>query len=70
MASAALLQLASARRRRRRGFTLVELMVAVTGGLFVALAVFAISRQSGRFYTRESRVSDATLGALVGFERL
>ncbi len=70
MASVPLLQPAFARRRRRRGFTLVELMVAVTGGLFVALAVFAISRQSGRFYTRESRVSDATLGALVGFERL
>ncbi|MCC6903379.1 MAG: prepilin-type N-terminal cleavage/methylation domain-containing protein [Polyangiaceae bacterium] len=63
-------QTSFARRRQRRGFTLVELMVAVTGGLFVSLAVFAISRQSGRFYTRESRVSDATLGALVGFERL
>lgn len=57
-------------RRRRRGFTLVELMVAVTGGLFVSLAVFAISRQSGRFYTRESRVADATMGAMLGFERL
>lgn len=56
--------------RRRRGFTLVELMVAVTGGLFVSLAVFAISRQSGRFYTRESRVSDATMGVMLGFERL
>lgn len=57
-------------RRRRRGFTLVELMVAVTGGLFVSLAVFAISRQSGRFYTRESRVADATMGAMLGFDRL
>lgn len=56
--------------RRARGFTLVELMVAVTGGLFVSLAVFAIARESGRFYTRESRISDATLGAVLGFERL
>ena len=55
---------------RRRGFTLVELMVAVTGGLFVSLAVFAIARESGRFYNRESRVSDATLASMLGFERL
>jgi type II secretory pathway pseudopilin PulG len=58
------------RRRGSRGFTLVELMVAVTGGLFVSLAVFAIARESGRFYNRESRMSDATLSAVLGFERL
>ena len=58
------------RRGHRRGFTLVELMVAVTGGLFVSLAVFAISRQTGRFYTRETRVTDATLASMVGFERI
>ena len=57
-------------RRSRRGFTLVELMVALTGGLFVSLAVFALARDSGRFYQRESRVASATVGALVGFERL
>ena len=54
----------------RRGFTLVELMVAITGGLFVSLAVFALARESGRFYNRESRVSDATLASMLGFERL
>jgi len=58
------------RRRGTRGFTLVELMVAVTGGLFISLAVFAIARESGRFYNRESRMSDATLSAVLGFERL
>lgn len=58
------------RRRRARGFTLVELMVALTGGLFVTLAVFALARDSGRFYQRESRVANATVGALLGFERL
>jgi type II secretory pathway pseudopilin PulG len=56
--------------RRRRGFTLVELMVAITGGLFVSLAVFAIARESGRFYNRESRMSDANLSVVLGFERL
>ncbi|MEZ4224147.1 MAG: prepilin-type N-terminal cleavage/methylation domain-containing protein [Polyangiaceae bacterium] len=57
-------------RPKSRGFTLVELMVAVTGGMFIALAVFALASDAGRFYKRESRVSDATLAGLVGFERL
>jgi hypothetical protein len=57
-------------RGGRAGFTLVELMVALTGGLFVSLAVFALARDSGRFYQRESRVANATVGALIGFERL
>jgi type II secretory pathway pseudopilin PulG len=64
--------LAAGRRARRRqaGFTLVELMVALTGGLFISLAVFGLARDSGRFYQRESRVANATIGALLGFERL
>lgn len=57
-------------RSRTRGFTLTELMVAVTGGLFVSLAVFALARDGSRFYQREQRVSDATLSAVIGFERL
>jgi len=57
-------------RRSAAGFTLVELMVALTGGLFVSLAVFALARDSGRFYQREARVANATIGGLLGFERL
>ncbi len=56
--------------RSRRGFTLVELMVAMVGGLFVSMAVFTIAKQSSRFAMRQSRVSDATLQAVVGFERM
>lgn len=62
------------RRRRFRakshGFTLVELMVALTGGLFLSLAVFALARDAGRFYQREARLSNATISGLIGFERL
>lgn len=55
---------------RDAGFTLVELMVALTGGLFVILAVLALARDSGRFYQRETRVANATIGGMMGFDRL
>lgn len=58
------------RLRAEQGFTLVELMLALTGGLFVSLVVFALARDGSRFYQRESRVAEATLGNLIGFERL
>jgi hypothetical protein len=63
---------ARARRQRRPapGFTLVELMVAMVGGLFVSMAVFAIAKHSSSFAMRQSRVADATLQNTVGFERL
>ena len=62
------------RRRMTRhlfaGFTLVELMVAITGGLFVSITVFLLARHSSRFYQRQSRLATATLASVVGFERL
>ncbi|MFZ5894220.1 MAG: PilW family protein [Myxococcota bacterium] len=61
---------ASASARRARGFTLVELLVALTGGLFVSIAVFAMARDATRFYQREGRLANATLATVVGFERL
>ncbi len=57
-------------QRGNAGFTLVELMVALTGGLFISLAVFALSRDSGRFYQGETRIANATIGGMLGFERL
>src|SRR5687768_13209966 len=58
------------RARRARGFTLVELMVALSGGLFLSVIVFTLARDTSRFYQRESRIASATLGGIVGFERL
>lgn len=52
------------------GFTLVELMVAMTGGLFLSIVVFALSRDATRFYQQETRVANATLSGVTGFERL
>jgi len=52
------------------GFTMVELLVALTGGLFVSVVVFALARDASRFYQREGRASNAMLAAIAGFERL
>lgn len=57
-------------RRARAGFTLVELMVAMTGGLFLSIVVFALSRDATQFYQRESRLANATLAGVNGFDRL
>lgn len=54
----------------RRGFSLVELMVALTGGLFVSVVVFAMARQGTRFYQQETRVAEATLASTIGMQRL
>jgi hypothetical protein len=53
-----------------RGFTLVELMVALSGGLFLSVMVFALARDTSRFYQREGRLANATLAGMMGFERL
>ncbi len=57
-------------RAEQAGFTLVELMVAMTGGLFLSIVVFALSRDASRFYQSETRAANATLAGVTGFERL
>lgn len=56
--------------RHARGFTLVELMVAMVAGLFVAISVFTLAKHASAFAMRQSRVADATLQSVLGFERL
>ena len=53
-----------------RGFTLIELMVAMTGSLFFTIFVFMLSRDVAKFFQSQSRTSDTTLAAISGFERL
>src|SRR5690349_20366288 len=64
------LQPTKAPARAERGFTLVELMVALSGGLFLSVVVFALARDSTRFFQREARLASSTLSGIVGFERL
>ena len=56
--------------RQDHGFTLIELMVALTGSLFFTIFVFMLSRDVSRFFQAQSRTSDTTLAAISGFERL
>jgi len=58
------------RARNTRGFTLVELMVAMVGGLFVSMTVFTLAKHSSSFAMQQSRIADTTLQTTVGFERL
>jgi len=55
---------------RARGFTLVELMVALTGGLMFSVFVFTLSRDVTRFFRQEAGLSDATTAILTGYQRL
>jgi Tfp pilus assembly protein PilW len=64
------LRLARSARTGEHGFTLVELMVALSGGLFLSVIVFALARDASRFYQREARLASATLAGITGFERL
>ncbi len=57
-------------RRTSRGFTLVELMVTLAGGLFLSIAVFLISKHTTALYQRETRAAGANLASVVGFDRL
>lgn len=60
----------SLRCHPRRGFTLVELMVAMTGALFLSLSVFLIAKHTTALYQEESRTANANMASVIGFERL
>ena len=53
-----------------RGFTMVELLVALTAGLFVASAAFLLARNSSRFFQHEAAISTAQFAAMTGLGRL
>jgi hypothetical protein len=45
-------------------------MVTLAGGLFVSVAVFMLSRNTSALYQRETRIANANLASVIGFERL
>ena len=57
-------------RRAGRGFTLVELLVAMAAGLVVAAAAFLLSKNATTFFQHEARISAAQLAATLGMARI
>jgi prepilin-type N-terminal cleavage/methylation domain-containing protein len=57
-------------RRSQRGFTLVELTVALLAGLIVALGIMGLSRESTRTFHEEMRVSAAEANLRTAVDRL
>lgn len=60
----------SLHRRPRRGFTLVELLAAMSAGALVALAALILARNASRFFQYEARISAAQLAVSLGMNRL
>lgn len=57
-------------RRARRGFTLIELIIALTAGIAVAGAAYVLSRSSMNVFEAEARMSQAQFAATMGMNRL
>src|SRR6185369_7203947 len=57
-------------RVNERGFTLLELLVAMVAGLIVVLGAFLLSRGSTRLFADENRVGTAQLNLRLGLDRL
>lgn len=58
------------RRSHRRGFTLIELMVSLIAGLFVAMAVVGLSEQATNTFHEEARTAAAEMALRTAVERL
>jgi Tfp pilus assembly protein PilW len=62
--------LAPQRRARRRAFTIVEVLVALSAGVLVSMAAFALSKNATNFFQHEARVSSAQLAVTLGLNRI
>jgi prepilin-type N-terminal cleavage/methylation domain-containing protein len=63
-------RVAGSSRAGERGFTLVELTVAMSAGLIVAMGAFLLARNASAFFQNESRIAGAQFAAMVGMNRL
>lgn len=58
------------RRDRARGFTLVEVIVALTAGLLVSAAAYTLARNAMKSFQDESRIATGQVGVALGASRL
>ncbi len=59
-----------ASRRRRAGFTLIEMMVALTAGLIAIGAIYSISASSSRHFHEQQRISQTQMALRMAMGRL
>lgn len=57
-------------RATRRGFTLVEVLVALTAGLMVSAAAYMLAQNAMKSFQDESRISSSQVGVALGMSRL
>jgi prepilin-type N-terminal cleavage/methylation domain-containing protein len=60
----------TSRRRDARGFTLVELLVAMVAGLIVAMAIVGISKEATNTFHEEGRVAAAEMQLRTAIDRI
>lgn len=53
-----------------RGFTLIELMIAMVAAVSVTMAAFLLSKGASRFFQHEARISTAQLAVSMGMNRM
>ncbi len=53
-----------------RGFTLIEVLVALSAGVLVSIATFMLSKSATAFFQREARISSAQLALTLAMNRL
>ncbi len=61
---------ASRARRAGRAFTLIEIIVALSAGVLVSMAAFAMSKNATTFFQHEARISTAQLALTLGLNRI
>lgn len=61
---------AQRRAAKRRGFTMIELMIAMTTGLFVISAAYYISRTSSRMFREQLRRSETQMSLRSAMEMI
>ncbi|MFT3767338.1 MAG: prepilin-type cleavage/methylation domain-containing protein [Minicystis sp.] len=58
------------RRAGRAAFTLIEILVALSAGILVSMAAFAMSKNATAFFQNEARISSAQLALTLGLNRI
>lgn len=59
-----------AQRAAAAGFTLIEILVALSAGVLVSMAAFAMSKNATAFFQHEARISTAQLAVTLGLNRI